>query len=115
MRLLREKLDLRIAGGELDREMAELRDLVAGGCLDVIQPDVVSVGGITGLAKVAAMAGEHGIAFTPHSWGNGIGVAANAHLMAGATRRDPPAGQHTHFSQGRAAGQHHVFGGDGSR
>lgn len=85
MRLLREKLDVRVAGGELDREMSELRDLIAEGCLDVIQPDVVSVGGITGLAKIAAMAGEHDIAFTPHSWGNGIGVAANAHLMAGAT------------------------------
>jgi L-alanine-DL-glutamate epimerase-like enolase superfamily enzyme len=85
MRLLREKLDLRIAGGELDREMSELRDLIAEGCLDVLQPDVVSVGGITGLAKIAAMAGEHGIAFTPHSWGNGIGVMANAQLMGGAT------------------------------
>ena len=85
MRLLREKLDVRIAGGELDREMSELRDLIAEGCLDVIQPDVVCVGGITGLAKIAAMAGEHGIAFTPHSWGNGIGVIANAQLMAGAT------------------------------
>ena len=85
MRLLREKLDVRIAGGELDREMSELRDLIAEGCLDVIQPDVVSVGGITGLAKIAAMAGEHGVAFTPHSWGNGIGVIANAHLMAGST------------------------------
>jgi L-alanine-DL-glutamate epimerase-like enolase superfamily enzyme len=85
MRLLREKLDVRIAGGELDREMSELRDLIAEGCLDVIQPDVVCVGGITGLAKVAAMAGEHGVAFTPHSWGNGIGVIANAQLMAGAT------------------------------
>ena len=85
MRLLREKLDLRIAGGELDREMSELRDMISEGCLDVLQPDVVSVGGITGLAKIAAMAGEHGIAFTPHSWGNGIGVMANAQLMGGAT------------------------------
>jgi L-alanine-DL-glutamate epimerase-like enolase superfamily enzyme len=85
MRALRAALDVRIAGGELDREMSELRDLIREGCVDVIQPDVVSVGGITGLAKVAAMAGEHGVVFTPHSWGNGIGLAANAHLMAGAT------------------------------
>ncbi|MBL8670482.1 MAG: mandelate racemase/muconate lactonizing enzyme family protein [Alphaproteobacteria bacterium] len=85
MRLLRESLDVRIAGGELDREMAELRDVIAEGCLDVVQPDVVSVGGITGLAKVAAMAAEHGIAFTPHTWGNGIGLLANAHLAAGTT------------------------------
>jgi L-alanine-DL-glutamate epimerase-like enolase superfamily enzyme len=81
-RRLADTLDIRIAGGELNREPAELRDLIAGRCLDVIQPDVVSVGGITGLLKVAQMAQQHGVMFTPHSWGNGIGVAANAHLYA---------------------------------
>jgi L-alanine-DL-glutamate epimerase-like enolase superfamily enzyme len=82
MRRLRDSLDVRIAGGELNREMTELRDLIAGGCVDVIQPDVVSVGGITGLRKVAEMASEHNVVFTPHSWGNGIGLIANAHLYA---------------------------------
>jgi L-alanine-DL-glutamate epimerase-like enolase superfamily enzyme len=84
LRRLRETLDVRIAGGELNREMTELRDLVAEGCLDVIQPDVVSVGGITGLQKIAHLASLHNVIFTPHSWGNGIGVLANAHLHAGA-------------------------------
>jgi L-alanine-DL-glutamate epimerase-like enolase superfamily enzyme len=83
MKALRHALDMRIAGGELDREMSELRDLIAEGCVDVLQPDVVSVGGITGLAKIAAMANEHALTFTPHSWGNGIGLLANAHLAAG--------------------------------
>lgn len=83
MRRLRQMLDVRIAGGELDREPAELRDLIAEGCVDVIQPDVVSVGGITGLQKIAVMARAHGVAFTPHTWGNGIGLLANAHLYAG--------------------------------
>jgi L-alanine-DL-glutamate epimerase-like enolase superfamily enzyme len=78
-------LDVRIAGGELNREPAELRQLIASGCLDVVQPDVVSVGGITGLLKVAHMAREHNVMFTPHSWGNGIGVIANAHLYAATT------------------------------
>ena len=63
--------------------MAEFRDLIADGALDVLQPDVVSVGGITGLRRVALMCAEHGVTFTPHTWGNGIGLAANAHLMAG--------------------------------
>jgi L-alanine-DL-glutamate epimerase-like enolase superfamily enzyme len=82
LRQLRAALDLRIAGGELEREMSALRDLVVGGCLDVVQPDVVSIGGITGLAKIAHLAAQHGVVFTPHSWGNGIGVVANAHLCA---------------------------------
>lgn len=83
MRRLRDSVDVRIAGGELNRDIAELRDVIADGCLDVVQPDVVSVGGITGLQKIAHMAAAHGIAFTPHTWGNGIGLLANAHLMAG--------------------------------
>ena len=41
------------------------------------------VGGITGLRRVAAMAQEHNLVFTPHTWTNGMGVVANAHLTAG--------------------------------
>ncbi|MBM3545611.1 MAG: mandelate racemase/muconate lactonizing enzyme family protein [Alphaproteobacteria bacterium] len=85
MRKLRDALDIRIAGGELNREMSELRDVIQEGCLDVLQPDVVSIGGITGLAKIAAMANANNITFTPHTWGNGIGLLANAHLVASTT------------------------------
>ncbi len=83
MRRLRDTVDVRIAGGELTRELYEFRDLIADGCLDVLQPDAACVGGITGLRRVAIMAQEHGIAFTPHTWGNGLGLVANAHLTAG--------------------------------
>ena len=83
MALLRQSVDIRIAGGEMTREIHEFRDLVEGRCLDVLQPDVALVGGITGLRRIAIMAREAGLAFTPHSWTNGIGVLANAHLTAG--------------------------------
>jgi L-rhamnonate dehydratase len=80
---LRQAVSIRIAGGEMTRELYEFRDLVEGRCLDVLQPDAALVGGITGLRRVALMAREAGLAFTPHSWTNGIGVLANAHLTAG--------------------------------
>jgi L-alanine-DL-glutamate epimerase-like enolase superfamily enzyme len=48
-----------------------------------LQPDAALVGGITGLRRVAIMAQEHNIVFTPHTWTNGMGVMANAHLVAG--------------------------------
>src|SRR3546814_17152824 len=67
----------------MTRELYEFRDLIAGGCLDVVQPDCALVGGITGLRRVAIMAREFGIAFTPHTWSNGFGVVANTHLTAG--------------------------------
>src|SRR6185437_947199 len=39
--------------------------------------------GITGLRRIAAMAHEHQLVFTPHTWTNGMGLTANAHLVAG--------------------------------
>ncbi len=83
MRRLRDKVDVRIAGGEMTRELYEFRDLITEGALDVLQPDAALVGGITGLRRICTMAQEHNLVFTPHTWTNGIGVLANAHLTAG--------------------------------
>ena len=83
MARLRGMTDLRVAGGEMTRELYEFRDLIADGCLDVLQPDAALVGGITGLRRVAQMALAHNLVFTPHTWTNGMGVVANAHLAAG--------------------------------
>ena len=85
MRALREASDVRLAGGEMTRQLHELRELITGGCLDLVQPDVALVGGITGLRRVATLAQEHHLGFTPHTWTNGMGVTANAHLAAGFT------------------------------
>ena len=67
----------------MTRQPHELRDLVMGGCLDVLQPDAALVGGITGLRRTALLAQEHNIMFTPHTWTNGMGVMANTQLVAG--------------------------------
>ncbi|HLK26771.1 MAG TPA: mandelate racemase/muconate lactonizing enzyme family protein [Caulobacteraceae bacterium] len=83
MSALRDATALRIAGGEMTRELSAFRDLVERRCLDVLQPDAALVGGITGLRKVAGLAEAHGVVFTPHTWTNGMGLAANAHLVAG--------------------------------
>jgi L-alanine-DL-glutamate epimerase-like enolase superfamily enzyme len=85
MRALREATPVRIAGGEMTRQLHELRELIARGCVDVVQPDAALVGGITGLRRIAVMAQEHHLVFTPHTWTNGMGVTANAHLVAGLT------------------------------
>jgi L-alanine-DL-glutamate epimerase-like enolase superfamily enzyme len=83
MRALRESVDVRIAGGEMTRQAHELRELVTGGCVDVLQPDAALVGGITGLRRTAILAQEHNIVFTPHTWTNGMGLMANTQLVAG--------------------------------
>jgi len=83
MRALREATDVRLAAGEMTRQLHELRELIDRGCADVLQPDVALVGGISGLKRVATMAQEHNLTFTPHTWTNGMGLTANAHLAAG--------------------------------
>ncbi len=94
---LKQATRLGIAGGEMARELHDLRELVERGCVDVLQPDAALAGGLTGLAPIARMAHARGVLFTPHTWGNGIGLLANAQLAAGLDIRtylefphDPP-------------------------
>jgi len=80
---LKRQTSLRIAGGEMTREPYEFRELLSRDCLDVFQPDCVCSMGIGGLKDLAVQVVDAGKIFTPHTWGNGIGVLANAHLTAG--------------------------------
>jgi L-alanine-DL-glutamate epimerase-like enolase superfamily enzyme len=80
---LRRRVGIKIAGGEMTREPYEFRELLERDCLDVFQPDCVCSQGITGLAPLARRVVAAGKLFTPHTWGNGIGLLANMHLAAG--------------------------------
>ncbi len=81
-RQLRSSTSIQIAGGEFNVDLSELRDLIEGECLDVVQPDVTISTGILNGKKVAGMAEAHNLEFSPHTWTNGIGFAANLQLMA---------------------------------
>jgi L-alanine-DL-glutamate epimerase-like enolase superfamily enzyme len=78
--LLRRRTTVRIAAGEMVRTGAEARDLVVHGGVDVIQPDAVLAGGIGGCRRIADLADLHGRMFSPHTWTNGLGLAANLHV-----------------------------------
>jgi len=97
MARLRAETSVRIAGGEMNRELFEYQQLLDANSLDVYQPDAALIGGITGLRPIAEAAVKRGAQFTPHTWTNGIGLMANAHLFAAVTNRpflefpyDPP-------------------------
>ena len=83
MARLRAETTLRIAGGEMTRELHEFHALLERDCLDVYQPDAVCSVGMTRLCELAQTVVAAGCEFTPHTWGNGIGLLANAHLTAG--------------------------------
>src|SRR5262249_50125873 len=60
----------------------EFADLMDRGKIDVAQPDVGRVGGLTEAMRVVDMALDRGKLIVPHCWKTGIGVAATAHLAA---------------------------------
>ncbi len=80
---LRARTDLRLAGGEMVRNLAEARDLVLRGGIDVLQPDVVLSGGIGGCRRIAALAEMCGRSWSPHTWSNGYGLVINLHAALG--------------------------------
>ncbi|MDA8292481.1 MAG: mandelate racemase/muconate lactonizing enzyme family protein [Actinomycetota bacterium] len=71
-----------IAAGEWQATAFEFRELVAAGCLDVLQPDVGRVGGLSEAVKVCDLAAATGRVVIPHAWKTGITLAATAHLAA---------------------------------
>jgi D-galactarolactone cycloisomerase len=80
---LRAEGGVPIAGGELARSPGELEAFLAAGALDVFQPDGVLAVGLLRARELAERVLAHGLAFTPHTWTNGIGLLANLHLAAG--------------------------------
>jgi D-galactarolactone cycloisomerase len=83
MRLLREQVGVRVAGGEMARSVPELLDALTAGALDVVQPDVVLAVGMLRARTVAEIALQRNRWFTPHTWTNGLGLLANLHVAAG--------------------------------
>lgn len=79
--LLRRSTSIPISGGELNDDLDDFRELINRGCYDIIQPDVTFAGGILAGRKIAAMAEAAHIIYNPHTWSNGLGLAANLQLM----------------------------------
>ncbi len=79
---LHDHSGIRIAAGELQNTRFEFLDLMDRGKVDVAQPDVGRVGGLTEARRVCDLAAERGRLIVPHCWKTGIGIAASAHLSA---------------------------------
>jgi L-alanine-DL-glutamate epimerase-like enolase superfamily enzyme len=73
----------KIAGGEMVRTIHEIFTLIENDALDVIQADVVLAAGMHHSIEIAKRANARGHIFTPHTWSNGYGLAANLHVTAG--------------------------------
>lgn len=79
---LHREAPMRIAAGEWQTTRFEFAELMDRGLVDVAQPDVGRVGGLTEARRVCDMAARRGRLIVPHCWKTGIGIAATAQLAA---------------------------------
>lgn len=89
-----EALTLDVTGGEQDCEFAVWRNMIALGAVDIVQPDVLYMGGIQRTLQVAQMAQQAGLPCTPHSANLGLVTLFAMHLL----KALPNAGKYLEFS-----------------
>jgi len=62
-------LEMPVAGGEQDCDLAQFRRMIAMRAVDIVQPDVCYVGGLSRALRAAKLAAEAHLPVTPHSPG----------------------------------------------
>ena len=87
---LKQKLKTNIAGGEAEFTKYGWNQLIKNNCIDIAQPEVCGLGGITEYLKVSALAQSNFIPIVNHVWGSALSVAVNLHLLT--TLPDMPGG-----------------------
>jgi len=89
-----DALSLDVTGGEQDWDMQHWKRMIAMRAVDVIQPDVLYMGGIARTLRVAALAASAGLPCTPHSANLSLVTLFTMHLL----RAIPNAGKYLEFS-----------------
>jgi len=76
-----EALSLDVTGGEQDFDLATWQRMVDLRAVDVVQPDVMYMGGMTRTLTVARMAAAAGLPVTPHSANLSLVTMCTMHLL----------------------------------
>jgi L-alanine-DL-glutamate epimerase-like enolase superfamily enzyme len=79
---VRASTDIPIASGESEFTRFDFRDLITLNAVDILQPDLAIMGGLTEAARVAAMAGAFQLTVAPHLWGSALLFASGLQLAA---------------------------------
>ena len=80
--VLREKLRIPLAGGEVIPNRTTARRLLDRGAFDIIQPDISLCGGISEVLFIAQLAALSQVQIVPHCWGGAILIAGTIHLLS---------------------------------
>jgi D-galactarolactone cycloisomerase len=86
---LNDALDLSLAGGECWAFLDRFDEVIDRGCVDFVQPDVTSAGGLTSTRRIASLADARNVTCLPHVFGSAVALGASLQLIA--TLQGPPA------------------------
>ncbi len=87
--LITTKSPVPTAGGESASTRRDVARLLRGRIFDMIQPEIVNVGGISELKLCAAMAEAFNVQFIPHFFNTHISLAAILHVLATISQAPP--------------------------
>lgn len=73
---------VKIAHGEVLTRRQSFTPYFKRRAMDIAQPDVTKVGGLSEMRRIAWMAEPYGIELVPHGWNTAVGVAADAHFVS---------------------------------
>ena len=93
-RQVTEALSIDVTGGEQDCELSSWQSIIGKRCVNVVQPDVLYLGGMCRTLEVARMAAEAGMTCTPHSANHGLVTLCAMHIL----RAIPNAGPYLEYS-----------------
>jgi L-alanine-DL-glutamate epimerase-like enolase superfamily enzyme len=85
-----QRLDITVSAAEQTYTLQALVDMIHAG-VRMVQPDIVKMGGITGLMQCAAICHAHGVELVPHQTQPIIGHVANLHVLAALMHLTKPA------------------------
>ena len=89
-----DALDIDVTGGEQDCEIATWRPMIELRAVDVIQPDVCYLGGLSRTLRVARLGAQAGLPCTPHCANLSLVTLFTMHLLGAI----PNAGKYLEFS-----------------
>ncbi|MCG7573749.1 mandelate racemase/muconate lactonizing enzyme family protein [Phaeobacter sp. CNT1-3] len=89
-----DALTLDVTGGEQDCDLQHWKRMIAMRAVDVIQPDILYLGGISRTMKVAEMGAAAGLPCTPHCANLSLVTLFTMHLL----KAIPNAGKYLEFS-----------------
>ena len=80
--VLRKSSSVQIAGGEVLTRRQSFLPWLTKGALDIVQPDVTKVGGLSEQRRIAWQAQEFGVKYVGHGWNTAVGLAADLQMAA---------------------------------